>query len=455
MSYTKAFKQTLRLSAPLIISNVAQVGLGLTDSAMLGKLGYKQLAASSLVLNAIAIPQVICIGLTIAITALVSIARGQNDAVAASRYLFNGWILSTVATVLIAGLCSLGTPLLYHLGQDADIVPMAVPYYLIMTWALVPMVMFLSIKQFSDALEHTRTGMLLALISLPVNAFLCWLLIFGKWGFPRLELIGAGIATFVTRLLIALALAVIVWKHRAYKAYMEVRKKAWTLNAAAIRDLLQIGVPSGLQLVMEAGAFSVSGIMVGWLGASVQAAHQIALNCASTTFMAVLGFSMGGSIRISHAYGGRQWQQLPLIGKSTIGGGLLYGALTGLSFILFSTPLSLMFTQDASVVAMAGSLLLVAAVFQISDSLQCIGAGLCRGIRDVKIPTMLVAIAYWVIGIPVGYWLAFEAQWGAAGIWWGFVAGLSMAAVFLNIRFLKMAGKLTGGVQEAHMVEDH
>jgi MATE family multidrug resistance protein len=362
---------------------------------------------------------------------------------AASRYLFNGFCMNTGIAVLIALACTLSTPLLQHLGQEPDIIPLAKPYFVVMAWALVPMTMFLSIKQFSDALEYTKTGMMLALISLPLNAFFCWLLIFGHWGMPRLELLGAGIATFISRLLVAIVMAIIVYRHRAYKTYIEVREKAWKLSKKTAADLLHIGIPSGLQLTMEAGAFSVSGIMVGWLGATTQAAHQIALNCASATFMAVLGLSMGASIRTAHAYGGKQTSRLSIIGRSTIAGGLIYGTSAGLLFVILRYQLPLLFNNDHTVVLMAGQLLLVAALFQVSDSLQAIGAGLCRGIKDVKVPTVLVTVAYWVIGIPVGYWLAFVQGMGAAGIWWGFVVGLSMAALFLNRRFLLLIKRNT------------
>lgn len=437
----REFKQTLRLSIPLIVSNVAQVGLGLIDSAMVGSISYKQLAASSFVINAIGIPQVICIGMTIAITALVSIARGQNDTVAASSFLYNGVFLSTLVSIIIASICTIASPLLWHMGQEPEVVAIAAPYFKVMIWSLVPMTFFLSMKQFSDALEMTRIGMFLSFMSLPLNALLNWLFIFGNLGLPRMELLGAGVGTLLTRVVEAIVMLYIIFNSKAFTKYVAVKKEAWKIQRKRIADLLHIGIPSGLQLVMEAGAFSVSGIMVGWLGATAQAAHQIALNCASTTFMAVLGLSMGSSIRTAHAYGSNDVPRLKRIGVSTIAGGLIYGVVTGLLFILFRYQLPYLFNSEAAVVTLSAQLLLVAALFQVSDSLQAIGAGLCRGIKDVKVPTILVAVAYWVIGIPVGYWLAFEQGWGASGIWWGFVVGLSMAALFLNRRFLRMVSK--------------
>ncbi len=416
---------------------MAQIALGLIDSAMVGAIDYKLLAASSLAINTIGIPQIICIGLTMAISPLVAIARGRQDAVAASKVLYNGVWICTIATFGIALACATGSGLLEHLGQVPEVAKLAIPYFEIMAWSLIPMIIFLSIKQFSDALEMTKTGMALALATLPVNAFLNWVFIYGKLGVPRLELYGAGIATLITRILSAILLIVIVLYHPAYKRYIAARRQAWHLQTQSIRDLLAIGVPSGLQYAMEAGAFAVSGIMVGWLGATAQAAHQIALNIASFSFMAALGLSLGGSIRVSHAYGRNDPGQMRKIGISTLYGGIGYGIFCVLYFVLLRYQLPLMFTKEPAVISMAAGLLFLAALFQISDSTQTIGVGLLRGIRDVKVPTVLVTIAYWVIGIPMGYWLAFNREMGASGIWLGLVLGLTASSILCNRRFLK------------------
>jgi MATE family multidrug resistance protein len=192
-----------------------------------------------------------------------------------------------------------------------------------------------------------------------------------------------------------------------------------------------------MQYGLEAGAFSVSGIMIGWLGATTQAAHQIALNLASTTFMAALGLSLGGSIRVANAYGRNDALQMRSIGNSTIMGGLIYGLICGILFVIFQHQLPLIFTNNYEVASIASTLLIMGALFQISDATQAIGVGLLRGIKDAKIPTLFVAIAYWIIGIPVGYFLSFQMNWGPSGIWIGFITGLTVSSILLNTRFLK------------------
>jgi MATE family multidrug resistance protein len=432
----KEFSKTLQIAVPIIISNIAQASLLLIDSVMIGRVDYMQLAASSVVINVMAIPQVIGMGMTVAMSPLIAIANGKQDVLTASKILFNGLLLCTITSIVLAVCLVLNKGFLFHLGQDYSVVKFATPFYGIIAWSLIPMLMFMAVKQFTDALEFTKTGMLLTIISLPINAFLNWIFIYGKFGMPRLELYGAGVATLITRVLITVTLIVVVLRHPVFSPYMRVWRKAWKVKFKLWKELLQIGIPSSMQLGMETGAFSVSGIMIGWLGPTAQAAHQVALNLASATFMAALGLALGGSIRVANAYGKGDRFQLRMIGKSTMAGGLIYGSICAISFILLRNALPFLFTSNIQVTTMASTLLMFAALFQVSDASQAIGVGLLRGIKEVKLPTAFVGIAYWIIGIPTGYYLAFKMNMGASGIWTGFVAGLTVSALLLNARFL-------------------
>jgi MATE family multidrug resistance protein len=432
----KEFSKTLQIAVPIIISNIAQISLLLIDSAMIGRINYLQLAASSLVINVMAIPQVIGMGMTVAMSPLIAIANGKKDVLTASKILFNGLILCTITSLLLSFCLVLNKNIIFHLGQDYTVAKLATPFYEIIAWSLIPLLMFMAVKQFTDALEFTRTGMLLTIISLPINAFLNWIFIYGKFGMPRLELYGAGIATFITRIIITVTLIIVVLSHPVFKPYIKIWRKAWKIKFELWKELLQIGIPSSLQYGMESGAFSVSGIMIGWLGATAQAAHQIALNVAAATFMVALGLSLGASIRVANAYGRGEKYQLHIIGKSTIAGGLIYGFFCAGLFIALKNVLPFIFTNDVKVTAMASTLLIFGALFQVSDTSQAIGVGLLRGIKEVKLPTAFVGIAYWLIGIPTGYYLAFKINMGASGIWIGFVAGLTVSALLLNKRFL-------------------
>ena len=432
---------TIKLAVPIIIGELAQMSLHIIDSAMVGAISYKQLAATSLVISVMNIPFVFGIGMTISVSQMVSMAHGRHDSRQVSHYLFNGFCLCAVTAILISLLMVYGRNILYHLGQDPEVVELSMPFMVLIGYSIIPMLLFMTLKQFTDGLEFTRTAMLLSLCSMPVNIFLNWLLIYGNWGFPRLELEGAGWATLITRTLIFVVLAGVVLKHRTFKRYIAVSASQWKLRKKTLRELLYIGVPSSLQIGMEAGAFAVTGIIVGTMGAVPQAAHQIALSCAAFTFMVSMGLAQAGSIRVSNAYGRSNWSKISLIGKSTLLTALFYGLFCAIFFVVFRNELPVWFNDNKAVIELSALLLLFAAVFQISDSTQAIGAGLLRGIKDVKVPTLLVAIAYWVIGLPSGYVFAFVMDMGAAGMWLGLILGLTMASVFLIARFLKMSRK--------------
>ena len=431
-------KHTLRLGWPIILGNLSQMLLGVIDSAMVGAIHSSQLAAASFVNNIISIPLILGIGLTMAISPLVANAMGEGDRDKPLRILYNGlWIVGIVALAMAVAIHR-GVGVVYHLGQDQIVAELSKNYLIWMAWGMVPMVLFIAIKQFADGLGKTRVAMYIALASIPINVILNYMFIFGKWGAPRLELEGAGIGTLVARILIMLAIALLIMKGKAFAPYRENLREQLQFRASRLRDVIRIGIPSAMQYGMESAAFAISGIMAGWLGYIQQAAHQIALGLASITFMVSLGISVAGSIRVAYAYGRKDLASAYQIGKTTLYMAAAYGLFCALLFTLGRHHLPLLFNDEAPVLAYAATLLLLAAVFQISDSVQAVGVGLLRGIQDVRVPTVLVAMAYWGVGLPAGYWLAFHAGLEIAGIWVGLLLGLSASAILLSRRFLRL-----------------
>ena len=441
MTLRKEAFTTWKLSAPIILGEITQMALGIIDSIMVGKISYQQLAAAALVNSVLNIPFVLGFGMTMSVSQTISMANGRRDSLKVSHYLYNGFWLCTIAAIVIAVGLQFSKNILFHLGQDIEVATLGAPYLQIMGWSIIPMMMFISLKQFADGLERTRTAMLLSIAALPINIFINWLLVYGNGGFPRLELTGAGYGTLITRILILLIFMVVLFVHPFFSRYMAVRKKQWTLQLHTIKELLKIGIPSSLQATMESGAFAVSSIIIGTLGAVQLAAHQIAISCASIAFMVSWGLAQGASIRVSNAWGRNNWKDINSIGKTTLISGIIYGILGVLFFVSFRYTLPLAFNNEATVIALAAVLMLFAAVFQISDATQVIAVGLLRGIKDVKVPTLYIAIAYWVVGIPVGCLMAFTFKMGAAGMWIGLVSGLTFSSVFLNYRFFKLLNK--------------
>jgi len=441
MSIRNESFKTWKLSAPIILGELTQMALGIIDNIMVGSISYKHLAAAALVISVMNIPFVLGLGITMSVSQMVSTAHGRRDGFQVSHYFYNGLWVCSVASILIALTLFFGSGIVYHLGQDPEVAALAEPFLKIMAISTIPMIMFMAAKQFTDGLELTRTAMILSLLALPLNIAINWLLVYGNGGFPRLELVGAGYGTLITRILILVALLYIILTHPLFRKYIAVRKKQWVLKKQSVKELLSIGIPSSLQAGMESGAFAVTGIIIGTISAVEQAAHQIALSCAAFTFMVSFGLSQGAAIRVSNAWGRNNWHDIKIIGKSTLISGLLYGILCAIFFVSVKNYLPLAFNKDTAVVGLASLLMLFAAIFQISDSTQAIGVGMLRGIKDVKVPTLYVAVAYWVIGIPIGCLFAFVFKMGAVGMWIGFVCGLTFSSIFLNKRFFNRIKK--------------
>ena len=434
MSFKKHIKETVKLAVPVSIGQLGHTMMGFVDSLMVGKLGAAPLAAAALVNGLFFLILVIGIGMTMAITPLVAIAKGSKNNGECGVVLRQGLLINLITAIILLFVIFFGSELIVYLNQPKDVEVLAVSYLKILGISVIPFMLFQIYRQFLEGLSDVKPPMYLAISANIVNAFLNWVLIFGNLGFNAYGLDGAGYATTITRSLMALALMFYVINSEKYKEY-DPSLKFKSFNIKMIKRLVGIGLPSGFQYFLEVAAFAFGAIMVGWMGTIQLAAHQIAINLASATYMVILGISAAGTIRVGNSVGERDIYNTRAAGFSVIALAAFVELIFGIMFITLKNYLPLIYISDVEVVELASSLLIVAAVFQIFDGIQAVAFGALRGLTDVKVPLIVVFGSYWLFAIPVGYLLGFNFELGAVGVWIGYAVGLFSVAVLLTIRF--------------------
>lgn len=432
--FRKHIISTFQLAYPVIIGQLGIIMMGVVDSLMVGKLGAAPLAAAALGNSITFIVLIIGIGVSMAVTPLVAIAVGAHNFEDCGIYFRQSLLINSIFSILLAVLIFFASDLIKYFDQPLEVQSQAESYIRILGFSSVPLMLFQTYKQFIEGLSIMRPAMIIALLANIINAFTNWLLIFGNWGFPALGLDGAGWATFASRGFMALAIMGFVMNNKFFKQY-DVSFHFRSINWPVIKKILSLGLPSGFQYFFEVGAFSFAVVMVGWLGTEQQAAHQIAISLASISFMAVLGISAAGSIRVGNAVGKKDIAETRRAGftASFLGASIMF--FSGIIFIFFRNFLPTLYVNDEVVISYASSLLIIAALFQISDGTQAVGIGILRGLTDVKIPTAITFIAYWIVGLPIGYLLGFNFEMGVQGVWIGLLLGLTTSAILLTLRF--------------------
>lgn len=433
-SYAAHFRETAVLAVPVAIGQLGHVMLGVTDSVMVGRLGEVPLAAASLGHGIFVLMLVFAVGVCSAITPLTAIADGGNDREQAAVTFRQGLLLNTAIGSLLVLVTWLIADALAWMNQPPDVVALAKPYLRIMGFSFIPMTVFFTFRGFIEGLSFTKPAMVAILLGNVVNVFGNWVLIFGNLGMPALGLRGAGYSSLAVEIFAALALAMYVLRARSFRRYHPLLHFRG-INRPVMARLLRLGLPSGMQYVFEAGSFSFSAIMIGWLGATALAAHQIALNLASVSFMVTLGISHAATIRVGNAIGRGSARDVRTAGFSAVFMGMSMMSLAAVSFVLLRNVLPTLYIDDAAVQAIASQLLILAALFQLSDGAQVVGHGILRGMTDVTVPMLIALGAYWCLGVPASYLLAFEAGLGPQGVWMGFVIGLTAAALSFVLRF--------------------
>lgn len=426
-------RSTIRLAVPLIIGQLGQMLIGLSDTLMLGWLGVTPLAACSFANTLMYLPMMVGIGMSMAVSIRVSQARGAGDPATARAALRHGLQISVALGLLtLAGTFAV-LPFLGLFRQDPRVVAIVPDFLLLVAASMIPAMASMAVKNHADAMNRPWSVFWISIAGVALNILLNWLLIFGRLGAPRLGLEGAAVATLIART--ASLAGMIVWCRRdtALREWVPVRwlrPPEWE----GLKDLLRTGFPASMHLLAEVSAFVAATLIIGNMGEAALASHQVALQCAATVFMVPLGISMALTVRVGEAFGARNHAVMRPIVVSGWGMGIACMLVSASSFIFFNDRLAGLFIDDPAVRQIAASLLVVAGAFQFCDSMQIIASGALRGLDDVKVPAWLALGAYWVVSIPVGWLLAYPAGLGVTGMWWGITLGLTITALLLARR---------------------
>ncbi|MCE7053821.1 MATE family efflux transporter [Algoriphagus sp. AGSA1] len=441
MTIKDHFSITFNLAFPVVLSQLGQVLVGVADSMMVGRLGAVPLAAASLGNSIFFVILMFGMGVSMGITPLVSIADGKGKHKRIGHLFQHGlWINIATAVLLTAVIVGLSQGL-HFLDQPEEVVDLTIPYLFIITSSLLPFMIFQSFKQLAEGVSQTKQAMYVTVICNLVNVFLNWVLIYGNLGAPAMGLNGAGLATLISRVMMPVMMGFYVMKSARYSVF-DLKLGIGKLRLLLLDKILKIGIPTGFQYIFEVSAFSAAAIMMGWIGVNALAAHQIAINLASVSYMMVSGLSTAGMIRVSNQIGRGDFKTMREAGMVVFGMTLVFMSITGLIFILMRSYLPTLYIDNEEVVALSASLLIIAGMFQLSDGIQVAGLGVLRGLEDVKFPTLITLVAYWVIGLPLGYFLAFQLDMAEKGIWYGLLLGLSVTAVVLFYRFYKLSNRM-------------
>ena len=448
--YTSEFKYNWKLAAPVMLGMLGHTFVSFVDNIMVGQIGTAELAAVSLGNSFIFIAMSVGIGFSTAITPLVAEADSADNFDQAKSTFKHGLFLCTVLGIVLFLGVFFAKPLMYLMKQPEEVVELAIPYLDLAAFSLIPLIVFQALKQFSDGMSMTRYPMYATLIANIVNVILNYLLIFGKFGLPELGIVGAAYGTVISRFIM---LAYLWWllANKERTKVLVTNIKFFFLEKLMLQKLINLGAPSAMQMLFEVAIFTAAIWLSGLLGKNAQAANQIALNLSTMTFMVAMGLGVASMIRVGNQKGLQKFKELRRIAFSIFLLGILLAIFFGTVFFLFHKSLPKIYVDftDATnyadnleVVSIASQLLFAAAIFQISDTIQVVVLGALRGLQDVKIPTIITFVSYWVIGFPISYFLGKASMYGSFGIWLGLLAGLSTAAILLYMRFNYLTLKL-------------
>lgn len=447
--YKPHYRSNLKLAIPVVISQLGHTLVHTADSVIIGHFaGTIPLAAVALVNSMFMIIMVVGIGISYGITPLIAQENGKANYAECGKLLSNSLIINIITGILLFMVIYFGSVLaINRLGQSPDVVYHAKPYLNLLGFSIIPLMVFLTFKQFAEGLGFTKQAMLISIWGNILNICLGIIFVKGLFGIEPMGTRGVGWSTLIDRCTMALVMAVYVFRSARFKVYLN-DFSAKLFNRVKAIKLLKIGAPVAMQYTFEISAFGGAAILIGTIGAVEQAAHQVAINLASMTYMMASGISAAAAIKSGNSFGRSNFIELRLSAISSYHIVLAFMAVTAVLFIILNRFLPFIYTSDQAVINIAARLLIIAGFFQLFDGTQVVGLGILRGIGDVNIPTWITFVAYWIIGLPFGYYVGINLNFGVYGIWYGLTLGLLISSVLLFIRFHYFSKKLAFSVMK-------
>jgi len=422
------------LAIPLVGNNLSVIGMQFADTVMAGQLGPRDLAALAVGVGFYHLFLLVGLGMLMAVSPNVAHAYGANDTQGVTRYCRQAWwVALALAVVLVTGLLQVDR-VLPALGISPEILPTAIGYVHAMTWGMPALMGFFALRYTSEGLGRTRPIMYFSFLGLTANVIGNWIFMYGKFGMPQLGAVGCGVATSISEWLMFFSMFAYMRKQRGYREF-DFFARIEPPDARVLRELTRIGVPIAGSVLAESGLFVCAALMIGGMGATLTAGHQIALNYASFMFMVPLAISSATTIHVGHTLGRGDQQRgrfAGLLGIAMCAGVM---ALSALGIVLFNDQIASLYTRDPAVREIAAGLLLMAAIFQLSDGVQVGASGALRGFKDTAIPMTMCVFSYWVVGFPLAYIFGVRQGGGPLYVWIGFIAGLTVSAVLLVSRY--------------------
>ncbi|GAB4021745.1 MATE family efflux transporter [Spirosoma koreense] len=437
-TYRAELTDTIRLSLPIIIAQLGVVLMGVTDNLFVGRLlGAVPLGAAGLANSLSFLLSGIGVGALPVVAALVSKANSQHSPAEVNRLFRAGLRVSILLSVVLGGLSVLLAFNFGLFGQTREVSGLARDFMLILSASVLPLLIFVAARQLCDGLRYPRVAMAITLSALLVNALFNYLLIKGVGPFPRLGLMGSALSTLISRTFMAAAMLIYIYRADRFKPFLKPEFNSLS-STGDVWTILQLGVPGGLTFFFEIATFSLAVVIVGWLGEDRLAAHQIAINMASVTYMMATGISSAAAIRVSAAVGRGSQREALQAGMAAFLLSISFMSLAALLFLTANDWLVTLYIRDnPAVMTIAASLVIMAGFFQLSDGVQVVALGGLRGLSDVNVPTLITLFSYWIVALPLSYVLAFPFKLDAIGVWIGLLAGLTIAAILLSWRFFR------------------